>query len=229
MLQYVGDSIKLRNRIRQHCTGNVEGSTLRKTIAENMGFEIQRTKRETGTTKKSVTPAQKLSIDEYVQSGKWRWMPCPVQLYHEFQNYLISELKPPLNKELGDPPLPLDWDEGWNDEFKQHMRIILSPDVSQYEVIFVDLGRIENVPGVYLFFHEKPLVTENSDSSNDEESETVMRDCTACSDRMADQDCDDCGLWHCFVCLELESCCPQPQEFTNDDNEGGPFSWGNYG
>ena len=228
MLQYVGDSKKLRNRIRQHCKGNVEGSTLRKTIAENMGFEIQRTKREKGTTKKSVTPIQKSSIDEYIQSGKWRWMPCPEELYHEFQNYLISELKPQLNKKLNDPPVPLDWDDGWNDAFEQHMRIILSPDVGQYEVIYSDLATIDNVPGVYLFFHKISLVKENSDSSKGVEIEAVIRDCTSC-ERMADQDCDDCGLWHCFVCLELESCCPQPQEFTNDDNDGGPFSWGNYG
>ena len=36
----VGDSKRLRSRVRQHCKGNVESSALRKTIAAEMGFEI---------------------------------------------------------------------------------------------------------------------------------------------------------------------------------------------
>ena len=40
MLRYVGDSKRLRSRVRQHCKGNVESSALRKTIAAEMGFDI---------------------------------------------------------------------------------------------------------------------------------------------------------------------------------------------
>ena len=73
MLRYVGDSKRLRSRVRQHCKGNVESSALRKTIAAEMGFEIVSKKRPSGSRKLSAEPSNaEQIISAYIQSGTWR-------------------------------------------------------------------------------------------------------------------------------------------------------------
>ena len=49
---YVGDSTDVSKRIlRNHLNGNVESSTLRRTVAEQMGLKIKKTKRKSGSTR----------------------------------------------------------------------------------------------------------------------------------------------------------------------------------
>ena len=77
MLRYVGDSKRLRSRVRQHCKGNVESSALRKTIATEMGFEIVSKKRSSGSRKLSAEPSNaEQIISAYIQSGTWKVVVC---------------------------------------------------------------------------------------------------------------------------------------------------------
>ena len=151
MLQYIGDSNKIKNRVRQHCTGNVESSALRKTIAEEMGFEIITVKRPSGSRKKTVNPlsAEKL-ISDYIQSGKWRVVSCPtVEEARDFQWYGIDKMRPPLNKYMQF------WDLNSENRYQQLLDDMLDSEFIE----FASTLNITKEPGVYSLWHQDtPMV-----------------------------------------------------------------------
>ena len=78
---YVGDSKDVSKRIlRNHMNGNVESSTLRRTIAEQMGFKIKKTKRKSGSTRIRIDFDQPKKyedrISNYLKSCQWRILIC---------------------------------------------------------------------------------------------------------------------------------------------------------
>ncbi|MHA1280668.1 MAG: GIY-YIG nuclease family protein [Candidatus Helarchaeota archaeon] len=88
---YVGDSSDVIKRIiRNHLNGNVESSTLRRTIAERMGFNIKKTKRKSGSTRiriESDDPKRdENKVSEYLESCKWKILFCENYITaHDFQ------------------------------------------------------------------------------------------------------------------------------------------------
>ena len=101
---YVGDGSKIGKRVKNnHCTGNVEGSSLRKHIASNLGFEIIKEKRPSGSTRvKLNVPNPNVGenkISNYLQSGEWKYLICEtVEIAKDFQFYVIQNLIPkPVN------------------------------------------------------------------------------------------------------------------------------------
>ena len=146
MLQYIGDSNNIKNRVRQHCTGNVESSALRKTIAEEMGFEIITVKRPSGSRKKTVNPlsAEKL-ISDYIQSGKWKVVSClTVEEARDFQWYGIDKMRPPLNKYMQF------WDLNSENIYQQLLDDMLDSEFIE----FASTLNIIREPGVYSLWHE---------------------------------------------------------------------------
>ena len=146
MLQYIGDSNKIKNRVRQHCIGNVESSALRKTIAEEMGFEIVTVKRTSGSRKKTVNPlsAEKL-ISDYIQSGNWKVVSCQtVEEARELQWYGIDKMRPPLNKYMQF------WDLNCETRYQQLLDVMLDSEFIQ----FASTLDITKESGVYSLWHE---------------------------------------------------------------------------
>ena len=146
VLQYIGDSKRIKSRVRQHCTGNVESSALRKTIAEKMGFEIHTTKRPSGSRKTSVHPlsAEKL-ISEYIQSGTWKIIPCrTVEEAKDFQWYGIDKKRPPLNKYM----------QFWDENNESRYQILLDELLDSDFIEFESTLDISTEPGVYSLWHE---------------------------------------------------------------------------
>ena len=146
MLQYIGDSKRIKTRGRQHCTGNVESSALRKTIAVKMGFEIHTTKRPSGSRKTSVHPlsAEKL-ISEYIQSGTWKIIPCrTAEEAKDFQWYGIDKKRPPLNKYM----------QFWNENKESRYQILLDELLDSDFIEFESTLNLPTEPGVYSLWHE---------------------------------------------------------------------------
>ncbi len=100
---YVGDSSDVVGRIRtNHCSGNVEGSALRKHIARAKGYRLRSTRRPSGSTKRRLDlpdPATgEQAITQYVRAGRWKYAICrSPQEARDFQWYLINHLRPILN------------------------------------------------------------------------------------------------------------------------------------
>ena len=101
---YVGDGAKIRERIRKnHCTGNLEGSALRKHIASNLGFAITKEKRPSGSTRGRLNIPNPMegenNISNYLQSGEWKYLICETaEIAKDFQFYVVQNLIPkPLN------------------------------------------------------------------------------------------------------------------------------------
>lgn len=150
MLQYIGDSSKIKNRVRQHCTGNVESSALRKTIAEEMGFEIVSVKRPSGSRKKTVNPlsAEKL-ISDYIQSGNWKVVSCQtVEEARDFQWYGIDKMRPPLNKYM----------QFWDLNNESTYQALLDEMLDSEFIESTSTLNFTNEPGVYSLWHENSPV-----------------------------------------------------------------------
>lgn len=74
MYIYIGDASDVISRILTcHCSGNVEGSALRKHVASSMGFAFSRTFRPSGTQKLRLDVpnprAGEAQITAYIRSG----------------------------------------------------------------------------------------------------------------------------------------------------------------
>ncbi len=102
---YVGDSKNVYLRLkRNHCSGNVEASTLRRHVAEALGFRLRRERRPSGSTRVRIDlPAPKQgekAVSDYIRRGKWRILLLDdYDVAHDFQWYVIDKLKPLLNRE----------------------------------------------------------------------------------------------------------------------------------
>ena len=147
MLRYVGDSKNLRSRVRQHCNGNIESSALRKTIAKEMGFEIIKSIRPSGSRKISLkSDHYEQVVSDYIQSGNWRVITCPSGEYaREFQWYAIDLLRPHLNKYMQF------WNTGSEDEFANLLVLLQNSSI----IPFASTLEIAKLPGVYSLWHER--------------------------------------------------------------------------
>ena len=106
---YVGDASNLRRRIQQHGRGNVEGSALRKHVAQALGYGLVRTRRSSGSTRVRINAPDPRAAEErvsaYLQSGAWRWVKCATsEEAHELQWAAIAALDPALNRDRRHPP-----------------------------------------------------------------------------------------------------------------------------
>jgi hypothetical protein len=86
------------------CSGNVEGSVLRRHVAEAIGFKIRRERRPSGSTRVRIdlpVPNQgEKAVSDYISRGKWRILLLDdYDVAHDFQWYVIEKLKPLLNRE----------------------------------------------------------------------------------------------------------------------------------
>ena len=147
MLQYVGDSKGLRNRVRQHCIGNVESSALRKTIATEMGFEIISVKRPSGSRKLTVSPpSAEQTISAYIQSGVWRVIVCgTAEEARDFQWYAIDKKRPHLNKYM----------QFWDESSEELYKNLLDNLLKSAQIEFESTLEVPTESGVYSLWHEQ--------------------------------------------------------------------------
>jgi hypothetical protein len=153
---YIGDGSKIRNRIRnQHCNGNVESSSLRKHIAQTMGFHLQREQRLNGSTRvrlamENASVGEQI-ISNYLKSGSWKFVICPPSINaKDFQFYAIQNItpRPLLNVNMGE----------WGISFEYQYRNLLDQLLNCLPHNFEDLINVPNESGVYLFLSEiQPL------------------------------------------------------------------------
>jgi len=100
---YVGDSRDVIRRLcSDHSSSNVEGSALRRHIAEFRGWKLKKTKRLSGSTRVRINlpdpRAAEREISTYIKSGGWRYVLCETcEEANDFQWYAIDKLKPLLN------------------------------------------------------------------------------------------------------------------------------------
>jgi len=148
---YVGDSSNVINYIRYtHCSGDVEGSSIRFHIAECMGYSFIRIKRPSGSYRLQIDSpsrkAEEAKITNYIRSGKWRYVLCQsYQEAHDFQWYVIDKLKPLLNKHC----------ETWDKTKIQRYNQLFSQFQQCSTLSYVQLKGMPSGPGVYVFYHDQ--------------------------------------------------------------------------
>jgi hypothetical protein len=150
---YIGDGSKIKSRIRnQHCGGNVEGSSLRKHIALNMGFQLTYIQRKSGNRRVRLDLPNPLigeqRITGYMRSGLWKFVICPPDINaRDFQFYAIQNINqtPILNVNPGK----------WDASFLNSYQGLLNQLVNCPAQNFVQTENIPNESGVYLFIHDK--------------------------------------------------------------------------
>jgi len=146
---YVGDAAEVLNRIKtNHCTGNVEGSALRRNAAEAMGYRLRREKRPSGSIRIRIDlsdPQQgERKVSDYIRSGKWRVVICSDhQTANDLQLYVIEQLNQLLNRQR----------KGYRKNnltlYQQLLqRLEKSPFVECTNFRGVKFG-----PGIYVFYH----------------------------------------------------------------------------
>ncbi len=149
---YIGDGSKIKTRIRnQHCSGNVEGSSLRKHVAKNIGYNLSTTTREKGSAKTRldlIDPSfGENHINEYMRSGKWKYVNCiSAAEAKDFQFFAIQKINPPtlFNINKGS------WDIKTKDRYEELFKILIDCPPLSYDETKV----IPNLPGVYLFLSD---------------------------------------------------------------------------
>ncbi|HEY3079939.1 MAG TPA: hypothetical protein VGM69_08535 [Chloroflexota bacterium] len=149
---YVGDSGDVLRRLTtDHGAGNVEASALRRHIAEEMGYELTRTKRASGNTRiRIAAPNERsgeLRVTEYIRSGRWKYVLCAsYDEASDFQWFVIERLNPLTNRRRG----------AWR-----------RPELPRYEALLGALqaspptegGKLSGLksgPGVYVLDHDRP-------------------------------------------------------------------------
>jgi len=149
---YVGDAGRdvVRRILKDHCGGNVEASILRRRVAEEMGYAIKRTRRESGSTRYRIDAPDPHSgeknVSDYLQSGRWRYLVCDSdQEAHDFQWYVIEQLKPPLNR-IRKP---------WNHELLPKYQLLLNELLGSPMLVADQMDNKQTGPGVYVFYHRQ--------------------------------------------------------------------------
>jgi len=151
MVIYVGDTQDVINRIlTNHCRGNVEGSALRRHVAQAIGYGIKSTKRPSGSTKVRIDlpDPQKgeTDVSNYIRSGKWRYVICnSYEEAHDFQWYVIEQLKPLLNKNY----------QPWNRNNLQRYQILLTQLTNCPALSCTQLRGMQSGSGVYALHHQQ--------------------------------------------------------------------------
>jgi hypothetical protein len=150
---YAGDATDVVKRIcSNHCSGNVEGSALRRHIAEKIGYKIKSTRRSSGTYRVRLDlPNPKTGeqlISAYVRTGLWKFNICDTyEEAQDFQWYVIDKLKPLLNVRH----------DTWNPENIVRYQLLMSELTASPGMTYMRLKNIVSGPGVYVLFHEKAL------------------------------------------------------------------------
>ncbi len=150
---YIGDSSKIRTRIRnQHCGGNIEGSSMRKLVARNMGYTFTQERRINGSLKVRLnmpnpSSGEKL-ITNYIRFGVWKYVVCPPTIdAKDFQFYVIQNIIPTpiLNINHGN------WQKDKGPIYQNMLQQLLNCAPHNYE----ETANIPDASGVYLFLHDK--------------------------------------------------------------------------
>ena len=144
---YVGDASNLRRRIHQHGRGNVEGSALRKHVAEALGYGLARTRRPSGSTRVRIDapdpPAAEQQVSAFIQSGAWRWVTCDSATEAGVLQWLaIERLDPVLNRDRRPPEVDV--------RLERLVETLTGAPLVPHE----ELDSPE-APGVYAFYHER--------------------------------------------------------------------------
>lgn len=146
---YVGDARDVVKRIlTNHCGGNVEGSALRKAVAESMGYRLRRMRRPSGSIRVRIDlPDHRVGerrVSEYIRSGMWRYVICcTYEEAHDFQWYVIERLEPLLNKSV----IP------WNSGRTQRYEALLSQLIETRVLSYHQLRGKQTGSGVYVLYH----------------------------------------------------------------------------
>jgi hypothetical protein len=150
MYIYIGDSSDVTARILTcHCSGNVEGSALRKHIADSMGFRLSKTRRSSGTKKVRLDmPDPRVGearITAYVRSGSWKYVVCAsYEEANAFQWFAIEALNPLLNR-----------DRRASDQLRAaRFRDLLADLERSGPYTFSELRRLPTGSGVYALCHD---------------------------------------------------------------------------
>ena len=151
MIIYVGDAKDVVQRIRSnHCSGNVEGSALRKAIASLRGYALSSTKRPTGTQKIRIDSTKSLGDEEvlssYLASGFWKYVMCDSpEESRDFQWYVIEALTPVLNFRR----------QIWNSAATERYISLLRQLEQCTPLKCAALAKTKSGPGVYVFCHDQ--------------------------------------------------------------------------
>ena len=149
MIIYVGDACDVVSRITtNHCGGNIEGSKMRESIAEAIGFGISKTRRASRTMKKRINlpdPAVgERAVSDYVASGRWQFVLCnSKEEAKAFQWFAIESLNPALNRER----------QPWNREQSTRFEILFAQLQQSPLYAKTQLRPLASGPGVYGFHH----------------------------------------------------------------------------
>lgn len=148
MIIYVGDSSRTRERIRRdHCSGNVYGSALRRHVAKALGYSLRPRNGGNGSEIDLTDPSVgEAAVSTYIRGGRWRVIACrTVEESKDFQWFAVDRLKPQLNRDRKD------WDRANEERYNELLRML-------QEVPLQEWGRAaEDVPGpgVYVLEHEQ--------------------------------------------------------------------------
>ncbi|MHC1564199.1 MAG: GIY-YIG nuclease family protein [Candidatus Hecatellaceae archaeon] len=147
---YVGDSRNVVKRIiTNHCHGNVEGSALRKAVAEAIGYRLRKTRRRNGSMRIRIDLSDpnegETVVSAYIKSGKWKYIVCEsYKEAHDFQWYAISKLKPVLNRKM----------QPWDYSKTRRYRELLSRMLKSRALSCNKLHNKPTGPGVYILLHQ---------------------------------------------------------------------------
>jgi len=152
---YVGDAQDVIRRIlTNHCAGNVEGSVLRRYVAEAMGYTLSYTLRLSGSKRIRINlpdPRRgEREISDYVCSGMWRYLVCQSKKEaHDLQWYTIAQLNPLLNRDIQP------WDRGGRLRYQKLLKSLQRAELLAWH----ELQRRQSGPGVYVLYHQQLPVT----------------------------------------------------------------------
>ena len=147
---YVGDSSNVVNRIRtNHCAGNVEGSAMRRHVADAKGYTIKRSRRTGGSMRVRIdlpNPSEgEADVSRYIRSGRWKYVICDSDDEAcDFQWYVIDHLRPILNKD------GRSWKKEYISRYEKQLRALEEAETLSCDQL---KGR-QSGPGVYVFLHE---------------------------------------------------------------------------
>ena len=152
MIIYAGDTDDVVNRIlTNHSAGNVEGSALRKHVAQAHGFRLHRQRRPSGSTKLRIDlpdpKAGERAVTSYIRSGTWRYVLCrDYAEAHDFQYYVIDQLQPLMNIDR----------KPWDSEKRDRYSDLLAKLLAQAPATYTQLRGQPTGPGVYVLEHSSP-------------------------------------------------------------------------
>ncbi len=151
IIVYVGDSKDVIKRIRtNHCRGNVEGSALRKHVAQAKDYRIKKTRRPSGSTRIRIDLPDphrgEQDVSDYIRSGEWKYVLCAsASEAEDFQWYVIDQLNPLLNRTQ----------KPWNRGNLQRYYALLAQLTNSPVLTCEQIRSMQSGPGVYVLYHQR--------------------------------------------------------------------------